>query len=967
MNKTESFRVLAALLIAGIATGCVKERIELAEAGRPVEFGVSTDWQNDYLTRTEYSQDIIDNTERINWVPGKDHILIYSPQAVVDSDNPVVDYSVKAISGTTNATGSKDSRANIQPTDGDGLLWGLETNHFFHAFYPAPGMKAQYDFGSETENTVQASHAVLSPVANTSTSTVTVFSPANQKVHRDGRMYKANMNYAYMYDVAKVGQTTGKVTLSFKPLITTFEFVILSSDYSDTRVQSLTLTSAQENGNYLAGTFTTTLSNEGTASFSTPGITSGSNTVTVAIDAADRLSLSETEPLRITVLTLPVQQEKLTVTLSFEDGRERVLPLKSSALQTDANPEGWLVAGACKKIFVHDLAVSGTETYSLEVQGPENHIARAGGTETYIIDSHKSISGVVNQPVAWTAEFSEDGETWTDNLPSWITAFTASGNGSMGHASFEVSALENNNTGWDGSMEPVAESMASARDLSCYDVYGNLWPGATEGTPYTTANCYVVSAPGWYKLPCVYGNAITKGVDNPSAYTGPETGEGLMTGGFLNHDRAQIVSPWIKDNQTYYLPESPLIEIASAEVIWQDVQQMISEIEYSGDYIYFYVDPAHIAEGNALIAAKDGDGTIVWSWHIWAVEIPRIKLETKAVYSHPTNNVSIVRPNDMLVRNVGFSEGGAKSRSVLVRITQADSDLKQIFTITQAGEINYKTVTYQWGRKDPMWPAVVKPYPAGTTSFEEMEWWTGTGTTTATFKVRTPSESGTKHGRASVGRATRNPDTFFATAASGGTSGPSAGNGDWCDHRYDNLWNTNVTEAVHVTNNIGSQMGNSQDQVIRKTIYDPCPPGFKVPNKFAFTGLTTTGGFVDAGTGSQNKINATAHSAEEFDKEYGYHIYVDPEDHSKGTIFFHRSASRNYLSGQITGILSYGDYSTGTPEYRQTRYTQNGQIFYNPVYCNTYLTLNWNRCHPFYSNNRGHAFGVRPVKDPDQY
>ena len=50
-----------------------------------------------------------------------------------------------------------------------------------------------------------------------------------------------------------------------------------------------------------------------------------------------------------------------------------------------------------------------------------------------------------------------------------------------------------------------------ATDLSLFDIYGN-------GIAKTTANCYVVSKPGFYKIPMVYGNALKNGTTNKSAY-----------------------------------------------------------------------------------------------------------------------------------------------------------------------------------------------------------------------------------------------------------------------------------------------------------------------------------------------------------------------------------------------------------------------------------------------------------------
>ena len=49
-------------------------------------------------------------------------------------------------------------------------------------------------------------------------------------------------------------------------------------------------------------------------------------------------------------------------------------------------------------------------------------------------------------------------------------------------------------------------------DLSMVDNAGN------SRTSRTTANCYLVHAPGTYKIPLVYGNAIKNGAVNTEAF-----------------------------------------------------------------------------------------------------------------------------------------------------------------------------------------------------------------------------------------------------------------------------------------------------------------------------------------------------------------------------------------------------------------------------------------------------------------
>ena len=71
------------------------------------------------------------------------------------------------------------------------------------------------------------------------------------------------------------------------------------------------------------------------------------------------------------------------------------------------------------------------------------------------------------------------------------------------------------------------------------------------------------------------------------------------------------------------------------------------------------------------------------------------------------------------------------------------------------------------------------------------------------------------------------PDTFYW-----GTNNEYIAQG----LRYDNLWNTNVDSRI--TSNTSDDSANgSRERKVEKTIYDPSPPGFSLPNMYAYSGL----------------------------------------------------------------------------------------------------------------------------------
>ena len=199
-----------------------------------------------------------------------------------------------------------------------------------------------------------------------------------------------------------------------------------------------------------------------------------------------------------------------------------------------------------------------------------------------------------------------------------------------------------------------AATESAATDLSMVDCAGN---NRTDGQ--WTANCYMVHTAGDYKLPLVYGNAIKAGQTNDAAYTGVENANTTLT--FPRHDGEAITAPWIKDNG---------ITVTQAELLWQDAEGLVTAVGISGDYLTLTVGTdAATQEGNALVAAKDGDGNVVWSWHIWV---------TKQTFAAAD------------LTTVDTGEGGHVYTVTPVNLGWVGDD---IYTGTNT--------FYQWGRKDP--------------------------------------------------------------------------------------------------------------------------------------------------------------------------------------------------------------------------------------------------------------------------
>lgn len=338
-----------------------------------------------------------------------------------------------------------------------------------------------------------------------------------------------------------------------------------------------------------------------------------------------------------------------------------------------------------------------------------------------------------------------------------------------------------------------AASPVSNVDLSMVDNAGSARASRT------TANCYLVHAPGTYKIPLVYGNAIKNGNEASTAsfYTS-NTSNTLQR--LVNHADAGITSPWIK-TQLGSCPDG-------AQLIWEDVKGMISsvDIDTSGNgFLTFTVDADNIAEGNAVIAATLS-GTVVWSWHIWVTTQTLSDLTTiAATHTYQVAPVNVGQVTGTIVSGATIYAGD------ICTVTCTNNGVSMEFTVTAkdytSGGTTYYNPSpyYQWGRKDAMYPSTGGYNSAGTLIS------TYSGSTLVTATSATP------------GATIQHPDYWYYNSSN---YGPYGTNSTYAG-KY-NYWDMNQTSTGNITT------------ATVKTVYDPCPPGFCVPtgNLYYYMGNT---------------------------------------------------------------------------------------------------------------------------------
>ena len=295
-----------------------------------------------------------------------------------------------------------------------------------------------------------------------------------------------------------------------------------------------------------------------------------------------------------------------------------------------------------------------------------------------------------------------------------------------------------------------------------------------------TANCYIVSSEGSYFFKPVKGNSSTS-----------------------------------------------VGTVASVSVLWESfgtstapsVGDLVQSVSYIDGDIYF-TTPSTFKEGNAVIAAKDASGKILWSWHIWFTDQPK----GQAYY----NNAGT-----MMDRNLGA-------------------------TSATPGDVGALGLLYQWGRKDPF---------LGSSSISSNS--IAESTITWPSRVNSNSTNGT------IAYAIANPTTFI------GCNGIIS-NEDWYYTGSTSTDNTRWTTSESA-----------------KSIYDPCPSGWRVPDG-------GSDGVWTKAIGSSSYFNYTYKSTDEgmdFSGKFG----------SDQTIWYPASGCRGRNVGDLDGVGSGGSYWSASP------------------------------------------------------
>ena len=400
---------------------------------------------------------------------------------------------------------------------------------------------------------------------------------------------------------------------------------------------------------------------------------------------------------------------------------------------------------------------------------------------------------------------------------------------------------------------------ATAQGIQIVDIYGTNYSVSTSSLKPSTTYYYTsyIKQGDLYK----YGEIksfTTKGIIPvvPSGYT--NLSAAATANCYIISQGGSYCLLVTKGNQ----PSNLLHSTESASLLWEtfgtsvapSVGDLIKSVSYKDGYITFQTADT-FKEGNAVIAAKDALGNILWSWHIWLTDQP----QAQEYY----NNAGT-----MMDRNLGA-------------------------TSATPGDVGALGLLYQWGRKDPF---------LGSSSISS--------STVAKSTIAWPSAVESSSSNGTIAYATVHPTTFITSNSS---------NYDWYYTGSSSTDNTRWTTSSSA-----------------KSIYDPCPAGWRVPdggsNGVWSKALGSSSSFTNSSLYNSTKGGMN------FSGKFG----------SASTIWYPASGYRYYSDGGLDLVGSYGLYWSASPNSSTAYYL----YFYSG-----------GRVHPSDDYYRAYGYSVRCLQE----
>ena len=924
MKKIFFYRALSALFVGGMAFAAVScadddlaEKTNNGDTEAVVRFDVS-DSQEDAQTRGALTRGAItpgltdkDLDGKKLAVQSSENLDVCLIETTVEGVNPVklepgtranittleklTDFSSTGVRGTA-ANAINKEWFNEEKTRNNGILYNtrswswLQPHGRFYAVYPESTNGSNGIKFSKPNGT--AAPSIEFTVNTDVRKQVDLMTACSDNVHYATRFQAPRTNLQFRHALTAIRFAVGQ-NLSFNKTIKdiTLKNVLIKSKYTLSNKLDGTGAAWDHSGN----------TGRGDVTLSDVNYKTNENANSIVRDRSKYSNSNETNLTKLddnyTFYMIPQDLDnKVTAEVLFTDGSKITVPLKGS----------WK-AGTTRTYKLSEK--NSSWTYTITATDP-NAVAYNGTQANYKIESYREVNGT-KQPVAWkVVGYSVDnGTSWTTTKPSWLK--------SLSKEQSNGGTVDEQGTATLGTdiVDLVAErnkTLQNAAPLGTATAPYNLSNATGAAAVQNTANCYVISAPGHYMIPLVYGNAIKNGGTNRSAYATsslPVTNVGTVLNPLVDHDGKSITDPWIERTNG-----KANNGINTAQVTWADEKDLVT---LSGSPIYrdasgnafvkFEVKKGNIKSGNAVISVKKGNITL-WSWHLWFA--PKNALDKIAVTNKQGSTYEFT--NEALGWKPTAWQGTPyqSPRTIKVKVKQTIGEKQEaVITITQLPGTTSRTgytTQYQWGRKDAF------PGKSGQPAQGTINWNAGSN-----MYMQTIIQNPQNYYTAGYNRdGSLNAEAWFAKY-----------------YTFYNLWSMNQKDKV--------SMNQANSQTVVKTIYDPSPVGFSVPANDAFTGFTENGL-----NGGRMNVNGTD-NAQTYNNNFGHNFWTNSS--KTETIFFPATGYREAKDGNIVSYYgNYGDYWTATPTDMN-----NGSV----------MGFDVSSVHPLFRNIRAFGFAVRPAAE----
>ena len=335
-------------------------------------------------------------------------------------------------------------------------------------------------------------------------------------------------------------------------------------------------------------------------------------------------------------------------------------------------------------------------------------------------------------------------------------------------------------------------------------------------------------------------------------------------------------------------PDGSVLATKSVKLLWQSNYDAVKNVGLSGDKAQFYVLPWENDETKVL-----GTNAVIAAYNA----------DDEIIWSW---HIWIVDENPLLATDT-YSNGKTFMRKNLGAFTNSNGDKDEQKILDSYG------MYYQWGRKDPF-PRPLYFDAAG--AYDE-DRYNESGTYIKEVFAERTSSNGT------LDYITKNPMHFITNAACIEEGGD--GIGDWLVAADNTLWNNNV-----------------------KSLYDPCPYGWKVPSVDDLSVLH----LADAEDNTP---------LDEARKQYGWPL----SDGSK-TYFYPACGRRRYNDGKVENMnYKEGVYPSQPQPWEGYYWTSTTSADGKAValYFDLTTTRTINKFFPSHSARRANGFQVRCVKE----